>query len=185
MATKIGEMLLKGSLITQEQLLTALDTQKRTRERIGSGLGEAGAIKEPELLSFLGRQFNIPVVELSKYEINPEVVRLLPEDMVQKNLALPINRVGAKLIVAVADPSNMAILDAIGFKTGYSVELVLASEREITPPSTSTSTSPSSSRTSSRNWTTNWRSSGRKKSTSPRSSAGWTTPPSSNSSTSS
>jgi type IV pilus assembly protein PilB len=132
MATKIGEMLLKGNLITQEQLLTALDTQKRTKERIGSLLVKEGAIKEPELLSFLGRQFNIPVVELSKYEINPEVVRLLPEDMVQKNLALPINRVGAKLIVAVADPSNMSILDAIGFKTGYSVELVLASEKEIT-----------------------------------------------------
>ncbi len=132
MATKIGEMLLKGNLITQEQLRTALETQKKTRERIGSILVKAGFIKEPELLSFLGRQFNIPVVELSKYEINPEVVRLLPEDMVQKNLALPINRVGAKLIVAVADPSNMAILDAIGFKTGYAVELVLASEKEIT-----------------------------------------------------
>ena len=132
MATKIGEMLLKGNLITQEQLRTALETQKKTRERIGSILVKTGFIKEPELLSFLGRQFNIPVVELSKYEINPEVVRLLPEDMVQKNLALPINRVGAKLIVAVADPSNMAILDAIGFKTGYAVELVLASEKEIT-----------------------------------------------------
>jgi len=132
MATKIGEMLLKGNIITQEQLRTALETQKKTKERIGSILVKTGSIKEPELLSFLGRQFNIPVVELSKYEINPEVVRLLPEDMVQKNLALPINRVGAKLIVAVADPSNMAILDAIGFKTGYAVELVLASEKDIT-----------------------------------------------------
>ena len=131
MATKIGDMLLKGNLITQEQLRTALETQKKSKERIGSVLVKAGAIKEPELLSFLGRQFNIPVVDLSKYEINPEVVRLLPEEMVQKNLALPINRVGAKLIVAVADPSNMAILDAIGFKTGYAVELVLASEKEI------------------------------------------------------
>ena len=132
MATKIGEMLLKGNLISQEQLRTALETQKKTKERIGSVLVKAGTIKEPELLSFLGRQFNIPVVDLTKYEINPEVVRLLPEDMVQKNMALPINRVGAKLIVAVADPSNMAILDAIGFKTGYAVELVLASEKEIT-----------------------------------------------------
>ncbi len=132
MATKIGEMLLKGNIITQEQLRTALDTQKKTRERIGSVLVKAGSIQESELLSFLGRQFNIPVVDLSKYEIDPEVVRLLPEEMVQKNLALPINRVGAKLIVAVADPSNMAILDAIGFKTGYAVELVLASEKEIT-----------------------------------------------------
>src|SRR4030066_2251472 len=132
MATKIGEMLLKGTLIPQEQLRTALETQKKTKGRIGSILVKTGFIKEPELLSFLGRQFNIPVVELSKYEINPEVVRLLPEDMVQKNLALPINRGGAKLIVAVADPSNMAILDAIGFKTGDAGELGLASEKEIT-----------------------------------------------------
>ncbi len=132
MATKIGDMLLKGNLITPEQLRTALDTQKKTKERIGSVLVKAGMIKEPELLTFLGRQFNVPVVDLSKYEINSEVVRLLPEDMVQKNLALPINRVGAKLIVAVADPSNMSILDAIGFQTGYAVELVLASEKEIT-----------------------------------------------------
>ena len=131
MATKIGEMLLKGNLITQDQLRSALEVQKKTRERIGSVLVKTGTIKESELLSFLGRQFNIPVVDLSKYEINPEVVRLLPEEMVQKNMALPINRVGAKLIVAVADPTNMVILDAIGFKTGYAVELVMASEKDI------------------------------------------------------
>jgi type IV pilus assembly protein PilB len=132
MATKIGEMLLKGSLITPEQLRSALETQKKTKERVGTVLVKSGFIKEPELLAFLGRQFNVPVVDLGKYEINAEVVRLLPEEMVQKHLALPINRVGAKLIVAVADPSNMAIIDAIGFKTGYAVELVLASEKDIT-----------------------------------------------------
>ncbi len=132
MATKIGEMLLKGSLITPEQLRSALDTQKKTKERVGTVLVKSGFIKEAELLAFLGRQFNVPVVDLGKYEINAEVVRLLPEEMVQKHLALPINRVGAKLIVAVADPSNMAIIDAIGFKTGYAVELVLASEKDIT-----------------------------------------------------
>ncbi len=132
MATKIGEMLLKGNLITSEQLRSALESQKSSKERIGTVLVKAGFVKEPELLAFLGRQFNLPVVDLTQYEINPDVVRLLPEDMVQKNLALPINRVGTKLIVAVADPSSMAIIDGIGFKTGYSVELVLASEKAIT-----------------------------------------------------
>ncbi len=131
-ATKIGEMLLKGNLLTSDQLRSALETQERTHERIGTILVKAGYIKEEELLAFLGRQFSLPVVDLSKYEINPEVVRLLPEEMVQKHLALPINRVGAKMIVAVSDPSSMAIVDGIGFKTGYSVELVLASERDIT-----------------------------------------------------
>ncbi|HEU4949364.1 MAG TPA: type IV-A pilus assembly ATPase PilB [Candidatus Deferrimicrobiaceae bacterium] len=129
---KIGEMLLKGNLISADQLRGALETQGKTHERIGAILVKAGFIKEEELLAYLGRQFSLPVVDLSKYEINPEVVRLLPEEMVQKHLALPINRVGSKLIVAVADPSNMAIIDGIGFKTGYAVELVLASEREIT-----------------------------------------------------
>jgi type IV pilus assembly protein PilB len=132
LATKIGEMLLKGNVITTDQLRMALETQEKTRERIGTVLVKAGYIKEEELLAFLGRQFNLPVVDLSKYEINSEVVRLLPEEMVQKHLALPINRIGAKMIVAVSDPSNMAIIDGIGFKTGYSVELVLASERDIT-----------------------------------------------------
>ncbi|HEX7518668.1 MAG TPA: ATPase, T2SS/T4P/T4SS family, partial [Candidatus Deferrimicrobium sp.] len=132
LANKIGEMLLKGNLISADQLRGALETQEKTHERIGTVLVKAGFIKEEELLAFLGHQFNLPVVDLSKYEINPEVVRLLPEEMVQQHLALPINRVGSKMIVAVADPSNMAIIDGIGFKTGYSVELVLASERAIT-----------------------------------------------------
>ncbi len=132
LANKIGEMLLKANLVTADQLRGALETQEKTHERIGTVLVKAGYIKEEELLAFLGRQFNLPVVNLSKYEINPDVVRLLPEDMVQKHLALPINRVGAKMIVAVSDPSSMAIVDGIGFKTGYSVELVLASERDIT-----------------------------------------------------
>ncbi len=82
MATKIGEMLLKGNIISPDQLRTALETQKRTKERIGTVLVKSGFIKEPELLAFLGRQFNVPVVDLAKYEINPEVVRLIPEDMV-------------------------------------------------------------------------------------------------------
>jgi len=131
-AKKIGEMLLKGNLLTPDQLRTALDTQRNTKERIGTVLVKAGYIKEDALLSFLGQQFGIPVVELAKYDINPDVVRLLPEEMVQKQLALPINRVGAKLIVAIPDPSSMSVMDEIGFKTGYSVELVLASESEIT-----------------------------------------------------
>ena len=110
LANKIGEMLLKGNLISADQLRGALETQEKSHERIGTVLVKAGFITEEELLAFLGRQFNLPVVDLSKYEINPEVVRLLPEEMVQKHLALPINRVGSKMIVAVADPSNLSLI---------------------------------------------------------------------------
>ena len=54
-ATKIGEMLLKGNLLTSDQLRSALETQERTHERIGTILVKAGYIKEEELLAFLGR----------------------------------------------------------------------------------------------------------------------------------
>lgn len=131
LSLKIGEMLLKVNLINQEQLKTALDEQKKTKDRIGTVLVKLGYITEEELLAFLGQQFNIPVVDLSQYEVNPDLLKLLPEDLMQKNLAFPINRVGSKLIVAVADPTNMGIMEAIGFKTGYTVELVLASETSL------------------------------------------------------
>lgn len=131
MSLKIGEMLLKVNLINQDQLKTALDEQKKTKDRIGTVLVKLGYITEEELLAFLGQQFNIPVVDLSQYEVNPDLLKLLPEDLMQKNLAFPINRVGSKLIVAVADPTNMGIMEAIGFKTGYTVELVLASETSL------------------------------------------------------
>jgi type IV pilus assembly protein PilB len=131
LSLKIGEMLLKVNLINEEQLKTALDEQKKTKDRIGTLLVKLGYITEEELLAFLGQQFNIPVVDLSQYEVNPDLLKLLPEDLMQKNLAFPINRVGSKLIVAVADPTNMGIMEAIGFKTGYTVELVLASETSL------------------------------------------------------
>jgi type IV pilus assembly protein PilB len=131
LSLKIGEMLLKVNLINQDQLKTALDEQKKTKDRIGTVLVKLGYITEEELLAFLGQQFNIPVVDLSQYEVNPDLLKLLPEDLMQKNLAFPINRVGSKLIVAVADPTNMGIMEAIGFKTGYTVELVLASETSL------------------------------------------------------
>ncbi len=131
LSLKIGEMLLKVDLITQEQLKSALEEQKKSKERLGTVLVKLGYISEEEFLAFLGQQFNIPVVDLSQYEVNADLVRLLPEDLMQKNLAFPINRVGSKLIVAVADPTNMAIVDAIAFKTGYAVELVLASENSL------------------------------------------------------
>ncbi|NIO15734.1 MAG: type IV-A pilus assembly ATPase PilB [Deltaproteobacteria bacterium] len=131
LSLKIGEMLRKVDLITQEQLKSALEEQKKSKERLGTVLVKLGYISEEEFLAFLGQQFNIPVVDLSQYDVNSDLVRLLPEDLMQKNLAFPINRVGSKLIVAVADPTNMAIVDAIAFKTGYAVELVLASENSL------------------------------------------------------
>jgi type IV pilus assembly protein PilB len=129
---KLGEMFLKGGLITAEQLRSALDNQKRTKERLGSILVKEGMVKDEDLIAFLGRQFGMPVVDLRAMEVQTEVARLLPEEFVLKNLAIPVNRVGTKLLVALADPTAMnSVWEMLTANTGYQVELVLASEKAI------------------------------------------------------
>jgi type IV pilus assembly protein PilB len=90
-----------------------------------------GYIKEDELLSFLSAQFRVPSVKLSKIEINPTVIKLIPSSTSKKYFIIPVNRVGPKLTLAMADPSNIIVIDEIKFMTGFNVEPVVASENEI------------------------------------------------------
>jgi len=99
--------------------------------RLESNLIRLGYIKEDELLSFLSAQYRVPSVKLSKIEINPNVIKLIPSSTSKKYFIIPINRVGPKLTLAMADPSNIVVIDEIKFMTGFNVEPVVASETEI------------------------------------------------------
>jgi type IV pilus assembly protein PilB len=90
-----------------------------------------GYIKEDELLSFLSAQYRVPSVKLSKIEINPATIKLIPSSTSKKYFIIPINRVGPKLTLAMADPNNIIVIDEIKFMTGFNVEPVVASETEI------------------------------------------------------
>ncbi len=131
MAERLGELLIKRNYITPEQLKKALDEQKLKGGRLESNLVRMGYIKEDELLSFLSAQYRVPSVKISKMEINPTVIKLIPSSISKKYFIIPINRVGPKLTVAMADPSNIVVIDEIKFMTGFNVEPVVASETEI------------------------------------------------------
>jgi type IV pilus assembly protein PilB len=90
-----------------------------------------GFIKEDELLSFLSAQYRVPSVKISKIEVNPNIIKLIPSSITKKYFIIPINRVGPKLTLAMADPSNIVVIDEIKFMTGFNVEPVVASETEI------------------------------------------------------
>jgi len=109
----------------------AQDEQKLKGGRLESNLIKLGYIKEDELLSFLSAQYRVPSVKLSKIEINPNVAKLIPPSISKKYFIIPINRVGPKLTLAMADPSNIVVIDEIKFITGFNVEPVVASEAEI------------------------------------------------------
>ncbi len=131
MADRLGDLLIKRNFITQEQLKKALDEQKLKGGRLESNLVRLGYIREDELLSFLSAQYRVPSVKISKMEINPSVIKLIPSSISKKYFIIPINRMGPKLTVAMVDPSNIVVIDEIKFMTGFNVEPVVASETEI------------------------------------------------------
>jgi type IV pilus assembly protein PilB len=128
---RLGELLIKRNYITPDQLKKALDEQKLKGGRLESNLVRLGYIKEDELLSFLSAQYRVPSVKISKMEINPTVIKLIPSSLSKKYFIIPINRMGPKLTLAMADPSNIVVIDEIKFMTGFNVEPVVASETEI------------------------------------------------------
>lgn len=131
MTERLGELLIKRNYITPEQLKRASDEQKLKGGRLESNLVRLGYIKEDELLSFLSAQYRVPSVKISKMEINPNVIKLIPSSLSKKYFIIPINRMGPKLTLAMADPSNIVVIDEIKFMTGFNVEAVVASEAEI------------------------------------------------------
>jgi type IV pilus assembly protein PilB len=131
MAGKLGELLVRDNLITPVQLQQALEEQKKHGGRLGANLTRMGFIKEEELTEFLSKQYGVPSINLSEFEIEDPVVRLIPEEVAQKHQVIAINRAGSTLIVAMADPSNIFAIDDIKFLTGYNIEVVVAPENAI------------------------------------------------------
>jgi len=131
MAGKLGELLVKENVITPFQLQQALAEQKKSGGRLGTSLTKLGLISDEELTDFLSRQYGVPSVNLSEFEIDPEVVSLVPQDHAIKFTLIPINRAGSTLVVAMADPSNYQVVDDLKFLTNYNIEVVVASEQSI------------------------------------------------------
>ena len=130
---KIGKILLEQGLITEKQLDIALKEQEKRnyKDKLGKILVEKKFITEEELVNALSLQLGIPVVDLNNYEINKEVVNLLPENMIKKYRAIPINRLGNTLIVAMEDPTDINAIDDIKFYTGYNIEVAIAAPSAI------------------------------------------------------
>jgi len=131
--SRLGELLVRSNLITKEQLQRALEEQKNSggQLRLGTILVKDGYISETELTAFLSKQYSVPSINLAEFDIDPAVVKLLPSDVVQKYQAIPVNRAGSTLILAMSDPSNIFAIDDIKFMTGYNVEVVVASDSGI------------------------------------------------------
>ncbi|HXN42310.1 MAG TPA: type IV-A pilus assembly ATPase PilB [Myxococcaceae bacterium] len=131
MSGRLGELLVRENLISIQQLRKAQEEQQKNGTRIGSALIKTGAIEESKLTDFLSRQYGVPAINLKDFDIDPEIIKLVPKDVAEKHLVIPVNRAGPSLIVAMCDPSNIYAVDDLKFLTGYNIEPVVASEISV------------------------------------------------------
>src|SRR5918912_4337643 len=125
---RIGELLISEGLISREQLQRALDEQRASGTRVGYNLVKLGYIKETELTKMLARQYRMPAVDLTKFEVDPRIAKLIPSELAVKHLVLPLKRDGRTLTVAMADPTNLGVIDDLKFITRYDIFPVIAGE---------------------------------------------------------
>lgn len=132
---KIGEMLLKAGVIDGFQLNSALSHQRHWGGRLGSSLVKLGYVAEEKLLAFLAEQLNLPRVDLTKRVIAADLLAYVPADKAREFNVIPVDRKEMSgtlnLLVAMADPANLPVVDALQFITGCRVFPALASEESI------------------------------------------------------
>ncbi len=125
---QIGELLLREGLINREELDVALQQQKETGTRLGFTLVTSGTLAEADLTRVLSLQYRVPAVDLNDTEVDPKILKLVPADFASKHLILPLRRVGRTLTVAMANPTDLSVIDDLKFVTRFDIDAVVAGE---------------------------------------------------------
>jgi type IV pilus assembly protein PilB len=131
MSVKLGEILVRENLISPQHLREAMDYQREHGGRLGFNLVKLGLVSDDMITAVLSRQYGIPSVNLELFQINPQVLHLIPQEVAQKYSVLPLSRVGASLTLAMVDPTNVFAMDDVKFMTGLNVEPVVVAEGSI------------------------------------------------------
>src|SRR5690349_12738048 len=131
MSQRLGDLLVKEKIITPEQLQQAIKVQKEQNCRLGSALVKLNFLTDEDVTDFLSRQYGVPAINLTFFEIDSTVVKLIPYETAKRYQILPLSRVGSSLTIAMVDPTNVFAMDDIKFMTGFNIEPVVASESSI------------------------------------------------------
>lgn len=131
MASNLGELLLREKLLTSDQLKNALDYQKKNGMALTTALVSLKYVTEEEMAKALSRQLGYPYIDLNQFEVYPEVINLIPVEIAKRNMIMPIHRIRSFLTMAMVDPTDLDVIEDIRFRTGLSIQPVIASESGI------------------------------------------------------
>ena len=108
---RLGELLVREKLISLSQLRHAQEEQQKSGQNLGYTLAKLGYVSDEEITSFLSQQYRVPTVNLEEYEIDAEILKLVPKEPCERHKVVPVSRTGNALIVAMADPTNLNAID--------------------------------------------------------------------------
>ena len=132
MVSDLGAMLVKAGKITSEQAQQAEQSAKENNEKLEAALIRIGAVaSEDDIARIIGKQLKIGTIRIEDVELNPDVVKLIPVDIARKFKVIAVSKLNKTLLVAISDPNNIYVLDAVKFITGCTVQPVISPEAAI------------------------------------------------------
>lgn len=128
---KLGEILIKQGLLRPDQLKPALNECARTKALLGPVLVNSGVLKDAQILRALEKNFTLPGVDVTQFDIDQSIVGIVNRDFCEKHTVIPISRAGSTLVVAFSDPSDLQVRDDLRYITKCKIQPVVATESSI------------------------------------------------------
>lgn len=127
----LAELLISSNLVDLDQLEQARRDQKANGGRLTTAVVRLGFVKDSQLVDFLGKQYGLPTIDLSGFDVDPEALKMLNRQICEKHNVIPVSKAGKSLVVAFSDPSNIYVKDDLALLTRSKIEVVIASESSI------------------------------------------------------
>ncbi len=131
MGSSLGEILLREKVLTADQLQSAQEFQRKHDVSLASAIIALGTVPAEEMAHGLSRQLGYPYIDLDQFEVYPDVISLVTVDAAKKYMIMPIHRIRSFLTLAMVDPTDLDVIEDIRFRTGLSIQPVIASESGI------------------------------------------------------
>src|SRR3974390_2138832 len=116
---RLGELLVREKLISLAQLRHAQDEQQKSGQNLGYTLAKLGYVSDDEITNFLSQQYKVPTVNLEEYEIDADILKLVPKEPCERHKVIPVSRTGTAPSVAMPDPTTLNAIDDLNSLTGY------------------------------------------------------------------
>jgi type IV pilus assembly protein PilB len=128
---QLGDLLIERNIISEHQLEKALAVQKERGGLIGELLVELGFAKEEDIAQSLTAQYGFPYLPLSNYDINPEIIGIVPGRVARQYLLIPIDKISNNLTLAMSNPLNVQAIEDVELLSGCSVQTFVSTSSDI------------------------------------------------------